>query len=435
MRDRLRFLSPRRPAKVRYAVRDDADPRVLLLLELGKNLHVAGFSAPMLEASLDRVARHLGVRAQFFSTPTSIFSAFGQGQAQTVHLARVEPATVDLGKLVELEGLIDAVCDDAMSPEQAVVRVGEIAAGRPPYGRIVTLASHAVSSATSATFLGGSWREVVVAAVIGASTGLLALAGRRIAAVARLFEFLAAGAAAVIAIAAAHWLPPLSVFTVTLAGLIILLPGFGLTVALNELATRHLASGTARLSGALVTFVTLAFGVALGSRIGELVFGPVPLGASGTGEGWAEVFCLLLAPAALAVLLRAPWRELPYLVLAGFIGFYGGRWGARGLSPELGMFVGAFVLGLASNLYAWWRRRPAATTLVPGILLLVPGGLGYRSVTELLSRDVVPGIATAIDMTLVAVSLVAGLLAANELALPRGTQRRRSAATHGGMQA
>lgn len=404
---------------------DDADPRVLLLLELGRNLHVAGFPAPMLEASLDRVARHLGVRAQFFSTPTSIFSAFGEGQAQQVHLARVEPASVDLGKLAELDALIDAVCDDSIAPADAVVRVGAIAAGKPPYGRIVTLVSHAISSATSATFLGGGWREVLVAALIGSTTGVLALAARRIAAIARLFEFLAAGVAATIAIAAAHWLPPLSVFTVTLAGLIILLPGFSLTIALTELATRHLASGTARLAGALVTFVTLAFGVALGSRIGELVFGAVPLGASGSSEGWPEVFGLLLAPAALAVLLRAPLGELPYLVLAGFVGFYGGRWGARGLSPELGMFVGAFVLGLASNLYAWWRHRPATTTLVPGILLLVPGSLGYRSVTELLSREVVPGISTAMDMTLVAVSLVAGLLAANELVLPRGAKRRK----------
>ena len=58
---------------------------------------------------------------------------------------------------------------------------------------------------------------------------------------------------------------------------------------------------------------------------------------------------------------------------------------------------------------------------MPGILLLVPGSIGFRSVAQLLDRDVVLGLETIFRMAFIAFSLVAGLLLANAL-----SPRRRS---------
>jgi uncharacterized membrane protein YjjB (DUF3815 family) len=54
--------------------------------------------------------------------------------------------------------------------------------------------------------------------------------------------------------------------------------------------------------------------------------------------------------------------------------------------------------------------------LVPGILLLVPGSIGYVSMSSLMQRNTVAGIDTAFTMVISAVSLVAGLLIASILA-------------------
>jgi uncharacterized membrane protein YjjB (DUF3815 family) len=80
------------------------------------------------------------------------------------------------------------------------------------------------------------------------------------------------------------------------------------------------------------------------------------------------------------------------------------------------MFVAAFTVALASSAFERWRRRPAPVVLVPGILLLVPGSIGYRSMTSLMSGNTVAGIDTAFTMILTAVSLVAGLLIAGVVA-------------------
>jgi uncharacterized membrane protein YjjB (DUF3815 family) len=80
------------------------------------------------------------------------------------------------------------------------------------------------------------------------------------------------------------------------------------------------------------------------------------------------------------------------------------------------MFVAAFAVGIASSAYERWRRRPAPVVLVPGILLLVPGSIGYRSVSSLMDRDTLAGIDTAFTMIITAVALVAGLLIAGVVA-------------------
>jgi uncharacterized membrane protein YjjB (DUF3815 family) len=54
--------------------------------------------------------------------------------------------------------------------------------------------------------------------------------------------------------------------------------------------------------------------------------------------------------------------------------------------------------------------------LVPGILMLVPGSIGFRSLSSFLERRTLAGIETAFSMILTAVALAAGLLIAGVIA-------------------
>ena len=61
--------------------------------------------------------------------------------------------------------------------------------------------------------------------------------------------------------------------------------------------------------------------------------------------------------------------------------------------------------------------------LVPGLLILVPGTVGFGSLSKFLESDVVSGVATAFKMALIAVALVTGLLLSNVVFPPRRTPR------------
>ncbi|MBP2647676.1 MAG: hypothetical protein H6Q77_1300 [Gemmatimonadetes bacterium] len=381
---------------------------------MGRALHRNGFSASRLERVMGRLAEKLGLPLpQIFSTPTAIYAAFGSLAGQSTHLLRVEPGSVSLGHLTQLDRVASDVLGGSVSPEAGLARLDEIEASPDPYGNTLTVIAFALTSGAVARFLGGGLREIGVGVAIGIVTGLLALLAARVKPLGDVFEPVAACAAALIAgVLSARWLP-FATSTATLAGLIVLIPGFMLTIAIRELSTRHLASGTARLFAANITFLGIIFGVALGNRLALIVAGPARLAPVQPLPAWTFALSALLAGLAFTVILKAEWRDAPWVVLAGLLAVVAGRVGATALGLELGSFVGALVVGVAGNLFSRLRNRPSSVMLVPGVLMLVPGTIGFRSLSWLLDSQVVPAVETAFRMVLTAIALVAGLLFAD----------------------
>ncbi len=392
--------------------RGEPDPRAVgFVLQLARALHVYGYSAPRLEDVLGAVSDRLGLHGHaFFSSPTSIMAAFGPEERQRSHLLRVDPGEVNLGKLAELEHVAGEVATGRVSPEDGMAAIVRIVAAPSAYGPALVTLAHGVLSGAVCQFLGGGWREIGVATLLGLGLGAFALLAGRHPRLGRVFESVAAFLVSAMAIALARLVGPLSMFVTTLAGLIVLMPGLTLTTAISELATRNLAAGTARISGAFMTLLGVVFGVALGTRLGAALFGAMASVPATALPGWAGIIALVLAPLASVAILRAAPRDAAWIVAAGVLGVVCGRVGAASLGVELGTFAGAFAVALASSAYERWQRRPSAVVLVPGILLLVPGSVGYRSLSSLMERQTVAGIETAFSMILTAVALVAGLL-------------------------
>jgi|CXWL01.1.fsa_nt_gi uncharacterized membrane protein YjjP (DUF1212 family) len=397
-----------------------AEASVRFLVDLARALHRYGTTAHRLENALNLVARRLRLEAQFFSTPTAVFvSIQAPAEPQTI-LIRVDPGQLDLGKLVELDAVASEVMRGELTVTEAGWRVRDIDQAPDRYGPWLTTFSFALASATAAEFFGGGWREILAGSVVGLLIGLFARVSANRPALGRVFDPAAAALASFVATLLALWLPPLAVYTVTVSGLIVLVPGLSLTLAISELATRDLASGSARLAGTIMTFLAIAFGVALGAQVAWRLAGAWPPAVTPVGlPVWGEIVALLFAPLGFVVLFRASLRDAPWIVLSGLVAFFSVRLGGQWLGPQLGAFVGAAAVGAGSNVFARALDRPAAVTQVPGIVFLVPGSVGFQSLSSLLERDVVSGVGTAFQMTLVASALVTGLLVANVLVPPR----------------
>src|SRR4029079_17577487 len=222
-----------------------------------------------------------------------------------------------------------------VSPREGMAQIQRIVAAPSPYSPSLVTLAFGVLSGTVCQFLGGGWREIIVATVLGLGLGLFALLAERHARLSRVFETLAAFLVSAAALGLARLVGPLSVFVATLSGLIVLMPGVLLTTAITELATRHLASGTLRMSSAFMTLLGIVFGVALGTRLGAAIFG-VPIGhAAETLPGWTAIVAVPLASASSAVILRADPRDAPWIVAAGVLGGASGRLRAHTAGPQL----------------------------------------------------------------------------------------------------
>jgi len=395
--------------------------RFEFVVKLARALHRYGYTAPAVEDALGAVCRRLGIEGEFFATPTAIFASLNVGAHNETFLIRVAPGNVNLDKLSRLDRLAHHVADGVIAPAEAAREIDAIRATPPRYRGKTTVVAAVVASACSALFFGGGWREVVVCGVIGCITGFLSLIARRDARF-QLVEPIAAFCAGIIACAAAVWIPPVSIFIATCSGLIILLPGLAVTTAISELATKHLASGTARMMWALIVFLTLGFGLAVGLKLGMVAFDPNLAATSLPLPTWTLVAALILAPLGFMARFQAHPRDAVAIIAICVLAFVCSRVGAETMGIANGAFAGALAVGVASGLYSRWRAQPALVTSTVGIIMLVPGSVGFRSITDMLSKDPVTGIQTALTMVITAVAIVTGLLLARMI-VPRRTWR------------
>ncbi len=398
---------------------NDSDPRIKFIIALGRALHSYGIPAHRLEDALGNAAMRLGIQAEFFSGPTSLIVSFGEPGNQQTSLSRVSPGSLQLDKLVELDEVVEALYRGEMNVEDARSRLHEIDSSPQRYGPVLTTLAFGVATGLAARFFGGGLNEMLVTFGLGLSTGLLALAADRFVAVGRVFEFAVSFMVTFMALAITVIGLSLDTSVIIMASLIIILPGLSLTLALNELATGHLVSGTARFSGAIMTFLKLGLGVGLGQRMAEFLPGTVVESTAIALPYWTLWAALIITPLALTILFRARLQEVVWITGAAIVAFWGARYGVALLGVGLGAVVGALMTGLISNLFARITHRPAVVLVVPALILLVPGSIGYRSMSMLMGSDIVTGMDTAFTALLVGVALVAGLLLANVMLPPR----------------
>jgi uncharacterized membrane protein YjjB (DUF3815 family) len=79
------------------------------------------------------------------------------------------------------------------------------------------------------------------------------------------------------------------------------------------------------------------------------------------------------------------------------------------------------MVGLAGNLYAQATGRPSSILHIPGLILLVPGSIGLRSLATLLREDVISGVETGLLAGIIAVALTTGIILASVLVPPKNT--------------
>ncbi|MFT3927476.1 MAG: threonine/serine exporter family protein [Myxococcales bacterium] len=409
----------------------DTESHRALILELGRMLQRHGVPCRHVELALEEVAQRLGIEVEVFATVTALIVTFEAEEHSRTSLTRVTPTDVDLGALTVLDRIVHRLLDGSLAPAAARLELAQLAARRrdvglfgmrtTPVSSALRMLMAALGAAGWCGLLGGGLREAVAAALAGA----LLDAGELLAERHRKFTREFTALAGVIAGATVTWLaatwPPLAREAAIVGALIPLLPGLSLVTAAEELASKDVVTGSARLIGASLVFAQLIFGVAVGTQLQRVLPATV---APTERIAWslpAQLCMLGPAVLGLAMRLRTELRDLGWFFLAGLIGFLSGRTVSPLFGVEIGSFVGAFVVGATGNALARHLERPALLTSVPGVLVLVPGALGYRSASALVAAQPLEGVRIGFSALLVAVALATGLMLAGSLVPPRRT--------------
>jgi uncharacterized membrane protein YjjP (DUF1212 family) len=397
--------------------------RIAFVIELARRLHQYGAAAPRLEQAIGNVAQQLDLVCDVLSTPTSIVLSFsapdGDGLADITQVVRIAPGDVNLARLCRADEIADRVADGSLDPRRGMAQLRAL--GRPLSRAALwaTIVSYGLSAASVAVLFRTSGPDALVAGVIGVVIGGIVIAGYGRSRLSVAGDAIAALVATFIATMVSAWVLPLSLKLVVLSALIVLVPGMSLTNAVRELTSQHLASGVARFAGAAATILKLTFGTIAAAQVCAVAHIIPAAHSLPSLPLWTQWPALLVAAVAFAMLFQTALRDYPLVLAAVIVGYLVTYWSGNALGTPFGVFVGGLVLSAGSNLYARIMHRPGALVREPGVLLLVPGSVGFRSVSDLLNNQIASGSHIAVLLVTMLISLVAGLLFGDLLVAPR----------------
>jgi len=399
---------------------DDFYQKRRFIIRLGKSLHKLGTTAYRLEDNLQSIANFLGLRASFIIAPTSLTFILSDDDddQQYNHLVRVPPGDIDLGSLARIDELVDELTSGERTLEEAIERLNEIDKKPPPYGFVLTFLAFGASSGAFAMLMHTSWNDVVWSTLLGFLSYMFVVWAERSRRVTEMLEPIVALISALLASAITLIDPSINVPIVILSSIIAFIPGLSLTVGLSELAARHLMSGTARIMDGVMMLFKLYFGAVLGLALANLFWGKVEFIPPQTTPMWTSWAAVTILSISLVILFKARKKDAPWGIISGYIAYSVSVWAGGYLGIALGAFVGAFALGIYSNLFSRIMNLPSSIVRLLGLVVLVPGSKVYIGLNSLVSGEqMIASSDIGSQAFLIFMSLVAGIIFSN-VAIP-----------------
>lgn len=401
------------------------DPKAVFIATMARELHTAGLATDALETTLGGIAHAIGLPMQLLALPTSITIAVGRDWNQKLVLMRLAPGRVNLRKISFLNVIYDDLRAGKIDYQQASALVSEIDRRWPGISPLWQIPALALVAIGVGILLGGGVRELIVASCIGGVTGIIAAISQKNAIVARLFEVIAAFLGTLIVAAFTKYLGPTNLYISIVAGVVVLLPGYSLTLALHELANGDLVAGVARLGKVLSVLLALGCGALLGFAVA----GPALLQSGDVmphavaGRFW--LLAAVLMAIGTSIDLDARLRDFIWVFAACFVALFTSH--VLALTPvhQVAAFGSALICGIVANLGARFLRIPQSVMLVPALLVLVPGSLSYESVLFAFQQNINTALTLGVNAAFAAVQLVAGLLL-SQLVFPTAPLRVQS---------
>ena len=390
-----------------------------ILLQISKAIAEAGAPAHRLESYMQVLLEKFGLKGYFFALPTAIMASIGESYGQKSYMIRTTPGDIDLATLQKLNAIINQLEADDITIDQALADIKVVVNDSSAYPMWLTILSFGVVSGGFSSLFLGSIYDIMGSALMGWITGFITLFSTRNSRVEQLLAPICATVVGFLSLLISHYTQLIDHFMVSLAGLIVLVPGLGITVAIRELSTGHLVSGSARMAGAVTTLFLLSFGLALGFLLAEALLGKVETHKLQSIPSWSSYIAMLITAMAFTVIFKSRVKDTGWIFLAIVMAFLGSTVFGLWIDQPFQSLASVMVISMAGNIYARITSNPAALMHIPGIILLVPGSIGFNSLSSMLSNNTVTGIQAAFDAVLIAVSISIGLLVGNLLVPPK----------------
>jgi uncharacterized membrane protein YjjP (DUF1212 family) len=383
------------------------------ILKVGLAAHKYGSTSTRLEYFLSSLSKRMGYQGVFKSTPAEIMFGLREtsDSPQRVEVMATPPPNIDLDKLARLGELLNEIKEGHLSISDADARIAALDQIPPPWGKFATMLGYVFTGLGLAPLLGAGWTDTLVATVFSILVYGLVLLSARMGAIT--MSWMPLSTALIIGFLATlvkYWVPDLNLVLVILSAVAIILPGYSISLGAGELVAQHVLSGVSNLMSGLITLVKQIAGAIIGIGIASLLVTTV---ATEFETPVDQMWLLLLFPlllVGLGLAFQVSRKDLPWSVLVSGLAFLGVMAGSSLLDSNLGNLLGTIVAVVIANLWARKTGRPSSIVLIPAIVMLVSGTIGFRGLASMAEGELLLGVQQFLQMFIVAITILAGIL-------------------------
>nr|WP_326166906.1 threonine/serine exporter family protein [uncultured Oscillibacter sp.] len=251
----------------------DYDKLLDMAAELGYQLMYSGAEIYRVEESARRLLNAYGLAApEVFAIPNCVIVSVATPQGHPItRMRRVPSHGTDIELLERCNALCRRLCAEIPPLDEARAAIDALCADMPRHSPRWVLLGYGVAPAFFAPLFGGGPMDLLGAFLCGLAVGGCLLYGGRFLGANSFFRTAVCSAAAsLLAMALVRAGLGESVDVVTIAALMVLVPGMALTNAMREIMAGDTFSALSRAADAILAASAIALGAAAGQALGGL---------------------------------------------------------------------------------------------------------------------------------------------------------------------
>jgi uncharacterized membrane protein YjjP (DUF1212 family) len=419
-----------KPPKYNVKKEDISDVQATII-DLGYALSIYGIPAHRLEYHLALISSYYSLNCTSYCTPTGLWITFGNyvdDPDASTHFVKIRSSAFNLSKLCLLDDIAERISKGNCTIKDARKMIKKVIEMQPIYSHFMFIIfSCFIQAGMFSIFFAANWGEILASFIAGLFVGILTVVSSKFESFAQVNTVLCAILAGLVGVVFRIMLSsliPISAFVVSLSGVISLLPGLTFTLAIAELSTRNLLSGSTRLISAFVTTIQISFGVLVSDRLSNFLPQVIDLPEVKERHLYhPSILAAIIPVVAIATIITFKAPKYPvaviFILLDAFAGFFATFYCVPLLGPEVATMIGALVVGTIANIFQLISLHPGIVVSACGIIFLLPASLGHRSVSVFLDDDPAKGLTFLFDNVIMAVSLTIGLMLSDVFVLKR----------------
>jgi uncharacterized membrane protein YjjP (DUF1212 family) len=403
-------------------------------LQFGRILLLNGGDTGQVQLAVRRLASACGFEAHLLVTYEALLVTFvGRDSFRTKIGSRIAAMNVGMSTLVAAYDALKGLESGATGLAEAQATLDRLEHAPPAYGRFLIAAALGLTAASLSRLFGGDWAAFGVCWVAVTLATLLRqdLGRRGLSPV--LVALVIAGISGLLGGIGARLLGSATPALCLVAPGMVIVPGVPLINGVQDMIRNHASTGMARIGFAFFVIAAIGLGLEAASWLSGV---PLPLDAPSRAVPLAEdaVFSALAA-LGFVFLFSVPLRFAWACVVCGLCSHtIRSICMHAGLDIVVGTLIGALVTGGLATVFARRLHAPAATFAFPGVLAMIPGVYGFRTVTgalQIVGAGAVPPpalvdatVGLGVTVMLMTAAITIGIAAPLALAAPVSDRRR-----------